>query len=245
VIGLLATGNSESRVGINVLSIRNRIREAAINAGRNPDDISLVAVSKFMDVSLIKDAYNAGQMCFGENYAQELRDKIPLLPDNIRWHMIGPLQRNKVKYVARENVFVESVCDESIAAEIGKYALNRGITVPVLLQVNISGEQSKSGVPPENIDFLFDSVKDIKGIDVRGLMTIGSPSEDIRVKEEQFSYMQKLFLHMKEKAYNCGCTGFNELSMGMSSDFEIAVAYGATIVRVGSAIFGERRKNGI
>ena len=242
---LATSENNVLCVGDNILSVKNRIRNAAISVGRNPDDITLVAVSKFMDVSLIYDAYNAGQLCFGENYAQELRDKIPQLPENVYWHMIGPLQRNKVKYVVKNNVLVESVCDVTIAQEIGKQACNKGITVPVLLQVNISGEESKSGVSPNEIESLFDSVKSIEGIDIRGLMTIGSPSSLTSVKEEQFSNMQQIFLKMKEKAYESGCESFNELSMGMSSDFEIAVAYGATIVRVGNAIFGERRKNGL
>lgn len=210
-------------------SIRARMDAACVAAGRDPSTVRLIAVSKTKPADRIREAYAAGQRDFGENYAQELRDKAVELADldELRWHFIGHLQRNKVKYVANAGAeLVHAVDSLKLGAEIAK----RQPGASVLVEVNVGGEGSKHGVAPEQALELAAALQGLEGLTCAGLMCIPPPD----ASEASFAQMARLFETGRETL------PFTELSMGMSSDFEVAIAHGATLVRVGTAIFGAR-----
>lgn len=213
--------------------IRARIAEAAARAGRPAGSVTLLAVSKTKPEALIREAYAAGQRDFGENYVQELAAKAAALSDlpELRWHLIGPLQRNKVKQVAPVASLVHTVDRPSLAEEIEKRAAAAGKVIPVLLEVNVGGEASKAGCSPDEAPALAAAVRAMPHLSLRGLMTIPPDTED---REEA----RPFFVALRRLRDAIG--DLPELSMGMSHDFEIAVEEGATIVRVGTAIFGAR-----
>ncbi|HEY2031811.1 MAG TPA: YggS family pyridoxal phosphate-dependent enzyme [Myxococcales bacterium] len=203
--------------------VRTRIASACARAGRDPASVTLVAVSKTKPVELLRDAIAAGQRSFGENYAQEFRDKHEELPD-LDWHFIGALQTNKVKYVAGKATLVHT-CDRlSLAQELSKRAASEQ---RVLLEVNIGREPQKAGVLPEDAPALLDQVRRLPKLRCDGLMCIPPSEGDPR---PHFAALRELGSKL----------GLRELSMGMSADYEVAIAEGATIVRVGTAIFGAR-----
>lgn len=205
-------------------AVRQRVRQACIDAGRSVDDVVLLAVTKFQPVERLREAADAGQRDFAENYAQDLRDKAVALPD-VRWHAIGPLQRNKAKYVAKAAYAFHALDRPEIAVELG--ARRAGEPLRCYLEVNIGGEASKSGVSPEAAGDLHRAVRDIAGITVVGLMCMPPPDDD------PAPHFRRLAVLGQE-------LGLPRLSMGTTADFEVAIACGATEVRVGTAIFGER-----
>lgn len=214
--------------------VRERISTAAKASGQT--EIQLIAVSKFQSVEAICLAAEAGATSFGENYVQELCGKMPRVPYEVEWHLIGPLQRNKVKYVAGKGILVQSVDRLSIAQELSTQSLKIGKMTPVLLQVNTCGEETKSGVSPDALPELFDQVVNLSGIRLQGLMTIGPNTTDMDAITRCFEDTRKLFEQLKQQAPQ-----LQILSMGMSHDFETAIRCGANMVRIGSLIFGQRK----
>ena len=194
-------------------------------------DCLLVAVSKTKSNEEIMEAYDLGIRDFGENYVQELVSKMDNLPSDIRWHMIGHLQTNKVKDIVKRNIYlIESVDSIKLASEINKYALRNNKVVNILIEVNIAGESSKTGCSLENLDSLINFVKSLSSIKLLGLMAIGAHSDEEDVIRDSFKKMKDL----KSKY------GLELLSMGMSSDYKIALEEGSNIVRIGTKIFGKR-----
>ena len=225
-------------VNENLTHIMERIRTCAAKSGRDPKEITLVAVSKTHTVPELKSAYHYGIRDFGENKVQEMLEKHERLPDDIRWHMIGHLQRNKVKYIVPFVHMIHSVDSLKLCAEINKEACKCGRVIPILLEVNISHEDSKFGLSKEELPELLKACADFPGIYVKGLMTIAPFTEDNDVIKDVFSELRELFLDIKSQKLDN--VDMNYLSMGMSHDYEIAIEQGATHVRIGSSIFGIR-----
>ncbi|MEM7009593.1 MAG: YggS family pyridoxal phosphate-dependent enzyme [Thermodesulfobacteriota bacterium] len=225
----------------NINSIRDRIQTAATKVGRNPKEIELVAVSKRVESKRIIDALDLGLYTFGENYAQEFRDKYKQLEQEddkeINWHFIGQLQKNKVKYIAGKVELIHSLDSLSVANEINKRSQSLGIKTSVLIEVDTGGEESKGGVSPSNLEEFLDNLDELDSIKVNGLMTMPPYFDDIELSRPYFVKLRNL----REKLSN-SYPQIKELSMGMSGDFEVAIQEGATIIRVGTAIFGERDK---
>jgi len=222
----------------NLANIKLRIRAAAEAAGRDPDAVRLVAVSKTRPAGDIVEAFQAGQAIFGENYVQELTAKLDQLQEPIQWHVIGHLQSNKVKYIAGRVALIHSVDRFSLAEEISRQWGRLGMVCPVLIQVNISGEATKSGTTEEGALQLVRECAQLPNLRIRGLMTMPPFFDDPEAARPCFAGLRRL-------AGTIGAAGIagvemGELSMGMSGDFEAAIQEGATLVRVGTAIFGER-----
>jgi pyridoxal phosphate enzyme (YggS family) len=222
----------------NLLTIRERIRDAAELAGRDPDSVRLVAVSKTQPVEAVAAAWEAGQGLFGENYVQEFLDKARQLPDSVEWHFIGSLQSNKVKYVAGLVSMIHSVDRISLAREIDRQGEKTGTTCDILLQVNISGEETKSGTTAAGVIELAREAAALPHLRIRGLMTMPPFFDEPERARPYFRELRRLAEQIDTEKIP-GVT-MEELSMGMSGDFEVAIEEGATLVRVGSAIFGER-----
>ncbi len=222
----------------NLHKVRENIRTAALETGRMPEEITLIAVSKTKPVSMIEEAYVGGCRDFGENKVQELCDKYDVLPKDIRWHLIGHLQRNKVKYVVGKVYLIHSVDSLRLAEEIQKEAEKRQVDVDILIEVNMAGEESKFGVAPEETENLVLAVSKLPNIHIKGLMTIAPIVEDPADNAIHFGNLRQLSVDIKEK--NIDNVSMNVLSMGMTGDYEQAVKDGATYVRVGTGIFGER-----
>lgn len=219
-----------------LLGVRDSIAKAAVSCGRQPNEICLVAVSKFKSVDDIKCAYDLGVRDFGENYIQELCDKYSTLSDcDILWHVIGPIQRNKVKYIADKNIFVQSLDRLSLAEELSKHAVKHSKVIPALIQVNTCGEDTKSGCAPEELFELYEQCSKLPGISIQGLMTIGPNTDDEYEVEKCFVETNELFEKLKALS-----SDIKYLSMGMTNDYALAIKHGANIVRVGRAIFGAR-----
>jgi PLP dependent protein len=210
--------------------VRQRITSAAANSGRAESEITLVAVSKTFPAEVVVEAVAAGVSDIGENRAQELRDKVALLGSLARWHFVGHLQRNKVRQVVGNCVLIHSVDSQGVAAEIAARARSRGLVQEVLIEVNVSGESSKHGVAPGEISGLLAHVENLEGIRATGLMTIPPWPED---PEQSRPFYREL-------AALARSNGLERLSMGMTRDFEVAIGEGATLIRVGEAIFGAR-----
>jgi hypothetical protein len=225
---------TDSTLAERLQHVRERVAEAAARAGRPAGSVRLLAVSKTKPAEQIREAYAAGQRDFGENYVQELCAKAAALADltDIRFHLIGPLQRNKVKLVVPVVSLVHTVDRASLAEELSKRAAAAGRMLPVLLEVNVSGEASKAGCSPEEAPSLAAAVRELPGVALRGLMTIPPDTEDRELARPYFRRLREL--------RDALGADLPELSMGMSHDFEIAIEEGATIVRVGTAIFGAR-----
>ncbi|MDH5297782.1 MAG: YggS family pyridoxal phosphate-dependent enzyme [Desulfobulbaceae bacterium] len=224
----------------NLASIRERMAAAARRAGRSPDAVRLVAVSKKVELERIKEAVAAGQTLFGENYLQEAELKVKALGPEVVWHFIGHLQSNKVKLAADLFGGIETVDRLKLAANLDRYLAESGKRLPVLLQVNIGREVQKSGVLPEDTEQLLRQINQLPHLEVRGLMTMPPFEEDGEAVRPYFRQLRLLAEELAGKGL-LGRHGPVELSMGMSGDFEVAIEEGATLVRVGSALFGERR----
>ena len=219
--------------------VRTAIAAAASQAGRNADDICLLVVSKNFPPDALCAAYNAGQLCFAENYVQEALDKIAALQElAIEWHFIGPIQSNKTRAIAENFSWVHSVDRLKVAERLSG---QRPVTFPplqVCLQVNISQEASKSGIAPDEVELLAHAVATLPNLKLRGLMTIPEPSDDVTEQRHSFAQLRKLYDRINQQGLQ-----LDTLSMGMSHDFVSAIAEGATMVRIGTAIFGKRINN--
>ena len=207
-------------------------------AGRDPKEVTLIAVSKTKPVSMLKEAYDAGARCFGENKVQEIMDKHPQLPEDIQWHMIGHLQRNKVKYIVDKVSMIHSVDSLRLAQTIEQEAAKHNVCVPVLLEVNVAQEESKFGLKMDEVLPLIDTIADFPHIKVQGLMTIAPYVENAEDNRDFFRQLKKLSVDIEAK--NINNVSMSVLSMGMTGDYQVAVQEGATMVRVGTGIFGER-----
>lgn len=222
----------------NIASVRERIARAAERAGREPSDITTVAVAKGVDVERMREAIDGGISIIGENRVQEALHKVKTLGRSVMWHMVGHLQRNKAKEAVRIFNLIQSLDSLRLAEEINSRALAAGTIMDVLVQVNTSGEETKFGLEPEEaLDFLG-SISTCKGLSVRGLMTIGAFLPDPEEVRPCFRTLREL----KEKIIDARLPNveMEYLSMGMTSDFEVAIEEGANMVRIGTAIFGPR-----
>ncbi len=220
----------------NLEAVRASIRAAAVRAGRDPATVRLVAVSKTHPAEFVRIASDAGQPAFGESRAQEALEKIPLLPSGIEWHFIGHLQTNKIRRLLPHFALFHSVDSADLARQIDRIAGECGLHPRVLLEVNVSGENTKFGFGPEEIRAALPALLVLPHLRVAGLMTMAPYSEDPESARPVFAALRNLRDEMEQHAGS----PLPELSMGMSGDYATAVAEGATIVRVGSAIFGER-----
>ncbi len=226
----------------NLGALRERIAQACLAAGRSVQSVTLVAVSKTVSDIAVREAYAAGQVRFGENYAQEGVEKILALNDlrsAIEWHMIGPVQANKTRLIAEHFDWVHSVDRLRIAQRLSEQRGAEREPLKVCLQVNVGGESSKSGVAPRDLRDLAHAVRGLSGLRLRGLMSIPEPSDDPDVQLGAHRLLRELL-----GALNGDGLHLDTLSMGMSGDLEAAIAEGATLVRVGTAIFGARRPRG-
>ncbi|CAI2717726.1 YggS family pyridoxal phosphate-dependent enzyme [Nitrospina watsonii] len=228
-----------STLSDNLESICQRIRNAALKAGRDPESVRLVAVSKTVPEDRIQEAQAAGVHVFGENKVQEALRKIEQLGhDGYGWHFIGHLQKNKVKYVSGQFERVHSVDSAGLAEKLSAQSQEQGVVTAVLVQVNVSGEASKFGVEPDALEDLLMKAGHLPGIAVKGLMTIPPFSENAEASRKYFAALRAM--RDRLQARNLPGISLDELSMGMSHDFEIAIEEGATWVRVGTALFGQR-----
>ena len=222
----------------NLREVQRKIEEACRRSGRSAADVTLCAVSKTKPEEDILTLYNAGQRDFGENYIQELRRKHDALPKDIRWHMIGHLQRNKVKYIAEYVYMIHSVDSLELALTIEKEAAKHGRIIPVLIEVNIAGEDTKFGVTADETEALIREISLLPHVQVRGLMTSAPFVEDPEEDRIHFRNLSHLSVDIANKSIDN--VTVDVLSMGMSNDYEIALEEGSTIVRVGTSIFGKR-----
>ena len=222
----------------NLEQVRKNIDEACRMAGRDPKEVTLIAVSKTKPVSMLKEAYDGGARCFGENKVQEIMDKHPQLPEDIQWHMIGHLQRNKVKYIVDKVSMIHSVDSLRLAQTIEQEAAKHNVCVPVLLEVNVAQEESKFGLKMDEVLPLIETIADFPHIKVQGLMTIAPYVENAEDNRDFFRQLKKLSVDIEAK--NINNVSMSVLSMGMTGDYQVAVQEGATMVRVGTGIFGER-----
>ena len=219
-------------------SIEARIRKACERSGRDRNSVHLIAVTKTKPPEMLREAYDAGQRDFGENKVQEICRKKPELPDDLRWHMIGHLQRNKVRQLIGQTVLIHSVDSYRLAETISAEAVKARIVMPVLIEVNAAKEDSKYGVMPENTEELVRAISVLPGIHVEGLMTIAPYTEDPETNRPYFVLLRQLAVDIDHKCIDNVSMG--KLSMGMTGDFEVAIEEGATHIRVGTGIFGER-----
>lgn len=218
--------------------VRERIRRAAEAAGRTVQEVQLVAVSKTWPPEAIREAYGAGQQAFGESYVQEALGKMEALADlPLEWHFVGPIQRNKTGAIAHRFAWVHSVDRERIARRLADARPQEMPPLNVCIQVNVSGEASKSGVAPQEVLPLAQAIADLPRLKLRGLMAIPRPTRDPGEQRRQFRLLRDLRLALQARGIDA-----DTLSMGMSDDLEAAIAEGATLVRVGTAIFGPRPK---
>ena len=227
-----------SMVVENLAEVEKHVQEACARAGRSRDEVTLIAVSKTKPVSMIEELLPGGTRDFGENKVQELCEKYEVLPRDIRWHLIGHLQRNKVKYIVDKAYLIHSVDSLRLAETISEEGVKKGVTVPVLIEVNVAGEESKFGVTPEETEALVREIAKLPAIRIRGLMTIAPYVENPEDNRVHFSRLKQLSVDIGKK--NIDNVSMNVLSMGMTGDYQVAIEEGATMVRVGTGIFGER-----
>ena len=223
----------------NLSKIREQIADAAARSGRNPSEIKLLAVSKHIDISKIKEAYEYGQLLFGENYVQEAREKIDQLEKSISWHFIGHLQSNKAKLAAQLFQMIETVDRFKIAQVLNTHAAELGKTLDILLQLNIGQEKQKSGVDPQDAKQFLSKLRGLENLRVRGLMIMPPFFIDSEKTRPYFRALKKMADRFQEQGYFADNASV-VLSMGMSNDFTVAIEEGSTQVRVGTAIFGKR-----
>ena len=226
----------------NISSIKSNIEQVAKKFSRNAEKIKIIAVSKTQSIEAISAAFFAGATIFGENYVQELLEKQSKLTEQgifPEWHFIGHLQTNKVKYIAPFVSLIHSVDSEKLASEISRQAEKNNRIIEILLQINTSGEISKFGCEPDEAIDLAERVSSLPNVKLKGLLTIGSFSDDEAIIRKEFRLLRRKLEEINDKLG----LNLNELSMGMSHDYEIAIEEGATMVRIGTAIFGERHYN--
>lgn len=222
----------------NVIEVEKNIQAACDRAGRSREEVRLIAVSKTKPVSDIEEVLTTGILDYGENKVQELSDKYDVLPKNIRWHMIGHLQRNKVKYLIGKTVLIHSVDSLRLAEQIEHEAAKADTIMNVLIEVNVAGEESKFGTTCNEAIELVRAVAALKHVKIKGLMTIAPFTDNPEDNRIYFKKLKQLSVDIKSK--NIDNVDMDELSMGMTGDYEVAIEEGATMVRVGTGIFGKR-----
>lgn len=225
----------------NLLQVRENIKMACENAGRDPQEVTLISVSKTKPIPMLQEAYDAGSRDFGENKVQEIMDKYPALPTDIRWHMIGHLQRNKVKYIVDKVHLIHSVDSLRLAEEISSQAEKKQVEVNILVEVNIAQEESKFGTSRAEALQLVEEIARLPHVHIQGLMTIAPFVEDPEDNRKYFRQIRELSVDIMQK--NIDNVNMSVLSMGMTGDYMVAIEEGATMVRVGTGIFGERNYN--
>ena len=225
-------------IATNLMTVQTKIKEACQKAGREETEVTLIAVSKTKPLDSIIAAMTAGQQDFGENKVQELTTKYEALPTDLHWHMIGHLQRNKVKYIVDKVTLIHSVDSLRLAETISKEAVKKAICVSILIEVNVANEDSKFGIMCEETLSFVEAVAKLPGVSIKGLMTIAPYVQDPEENRLVFRRLKQLSVDIKRK--NINNVNMDILSMGMSGDYEVAIAEGSTMVRVGTSIFGER-----
>jgi len=228
-------------VSDNLKIVEENIQKACDRAGRDRSEVTLIAVSKTKPVDMLMEAYNDGIRTFGENKVQELTGKIEEMPDDISWHMIGHLQRNKVKYIAGKVALIHSVDSYRLAEEINVQAKKHGTVIPILIEVNVAQEDTKFGVKLEETEDLVRECAALDGISIKGLMTIAPFVENPEDNRPVFKALKDKSVDIASK--NIDNVTMDILSMGMTNDYQIAIEEGATMVRVGTGIFGARNYN--
>lgn len=222
----------------NLNQVQKNIEKACIESGRHLSDVTLIAVSKTKPVELLMEAYNAGARVFGENKVQEILDKYEQMPSDVKWHMIGHLQRNKVKYIIDKVEMIHSVDSLRLADTIEQEAAKKNVVMKILLEVNVAEEETKFGLHIEEVLPLLEKIAQYPHLQVMGLMTIAPYVENPEDNREVFRKLKKLSVDIAKK--NINNITMSVLSMGMTGDYTVAVQEGATMVRVGTGIFGER-----
>ncbi|PYK02538.1 MAG: YggS family pyridoxal phosphate-dependent enzyme [Verrucomicrobia bacterium] len=222
----------------NLERVREQIAQAAAKVGRAVDEIELVAISKTHDAAKVREAIEAGQSLFGESRVQEARVKIPELPSNLRWHFVGHLQKNKIRHALPLFELTHSVDSLALAEDINRIAEEDGLHPRVLLEVNVAGEGSKFGFQPDKLRAEMESLLALPRLSILGLMTIPPIAEEAEASRKYFVQLRDLRARLQTEFH----VDLAQLSMGMTQDFAVAVEEGATLVRVGTAIFGERSK---
>ena len=222
----------------NLANVEKNIEQACKNAGRSRDEVTLIAVSKTKPVEMLQEIYDENIRDFGENKVQELCSKMEQLPSDIRWHMIGHLQRNKVKYIVGKVELIHSVDPYRLAEEINIQAKKQNVIVPILVEVNIAHEESKFGISAEDAILLVEEISKLENIRIKGLMTIAPYVENPEDNRLYFRKIKQLSVDITNK--NIDNVFMEILSMGMTGDYMVAIEEGATMVRVGTGIFGER-----
>ena len=225
----------------NLETVEANIRKACANAGRSRDEVTLIAVSKTKPVSMLMEAYDSGIRIFGENKVQEMCDKYEQMPKDIQWHMIGHLQRNKVKYIIDKAALIHSVDSLRLAETIQEEAAKHQGVMPILVEVNVAMEETKFGTSLAEAMELVEQISHFPNIRIEGLMTIAPFVEDPEENRKYFRALKKLAVDINNK--NIDNVHVRILSMGMTNDYMVAIEEGATMVRVGTGIFGERNYN--
>ncbi len=222
----------------NLQNVENHIQAACARANRVRSEVTLIAVSKTKPVPMLEEVYAEGIRYFGENKVQELTDKYDKLPDDVKWHLIGHLQRNKVKYIVDKVDLIHSVDSVRLAETIEQEAAKKNVIVPILIEVNVAEEESKFGLKVNEVMSVIEEISKFSHIRIRGLMTIAPYVENPEKNRPVFARLRKLSVDIAEK--NIDNVSVEILSMGMTNDYEVAIEEGATMVRVGTGIFGER-----
>ncbi len=225
----------------NLQQVEENIKKACERSGRDRADVTLIAVSKTKPVEMLQTIYDCGIRDFGENKVQEMCDKMEVLPGDIKWHMIGHLQTNKVKYIVGKTELIHSVDSVHLAAEIQKQAVKKDVIVPILIEVNIAEEESKFGIHKEDTIAMVRQIAGMDHLRIKGLMTIAPFVENAEDNRLYFREIKQLSVDIKNQ--NIDNVSMDVLSMGMTGDYEVAIEEGATLVRVGTGIFGERNYN--
>ena len=222
----------------NLANVRKNIEDACKKVGRDVSEVTLITVSKTKPLSDLRIAYEEGSRDFGENKVQELVSKIDEMPSDVKWHLIGHLQRNKVKYIAGKVAMIHSVDSYRLAEEINVQAKKNSCVIPILIEINIAGEDTKFGIKPEEAEELIREISELENVKVSGLMTIAPNVANPEENRAYFKAMKDLFVDISSK--NIDNVEMKILSMGMTNDYIVAVEEGATHVRVGTGIFGAR-----
>lgn len=225
----------------NLIQVEEKINAACQRSGRSRNEVTLIAVSKTKPIPMLAEIYEEGVRNFGENKVQEILEKHDVLPNDIKWHMIGHLQRNKVKAVIDKVSLIHSVDSFRLAEEINIQAKKKNITVPILVQVNIAGEDTKFGITKEDAIALVEQIAELDNLRIQGLMTIAPLVNDPEDNRQYFRGIRQLSVDIRNKNIDNVCMDI--LSMGMTGDYEVAIEEGATMVRVGTGIFGARNYN--
>lgn len=225
----------------NLAEVEKRVEEACKRAGRAREEVTLIAVSKTKPVEDVREAMSFGVLDFGENKVQEIVDKQEVIHEKLNWHMIGHLQRNKVKYIVDKVCLIHSVDSVRLALQIEEEARKKNVVCPILIEVNAAGEDSKFGVAMKEAEELIQEISKLEHVKVKGLMTIAPFVENPEDNRIYFKAMHNLLVDIKRK--NIDNVDMNILSMGMTGDYEVAIEEGATMVRVGTGIFGKRNYN--